>query len=73
MSLWYAIADLAVASLPQPRVIEERDPSSLLTDHHTAQQGMALEDPLAAAAQEEEDEMNDGEVPITPRALATIR
>lgn len=37
------------------------------TPHHTAPQGMALEDPLA------EDEMNDEEVPVTPRALATIR
>jgi len=36
---------------------------------------MALEDPLAPPNQEkgEEDETNDDEVPVTPRALATIR
>ena len=34
---------------------------------------MALEDPLAPPDQEEDAMNDDNEVPVTPRALATIR
>ena len=67
------IADLADALLS---VITPLDPPNpTLPTHHTQHASMALEDPLAPPNQEEEEEdgMNDDEVPVTPHALATIR